>query len=98
MDGYAHRLLASRDDIEEIVVFGSFATDSWAPGSDLDVLIVLRDARDPVRDRIPPLLPGRFPVPMDVFPFTRTELAERSDSPVVKAAEASNWRYSRPSG
>src|SRR5438128_417408 len=73
MDAYAKRLLDTRADVEEIVVFGSFATGTWAPGSDLDVLIVLREAAGSPRDRIPSLLPGRFPVPVDVFPFTRAE-------------------------
>jgi len=95
MDDYATRLLDTRADIEEIVVFGSFATGTWAPGSDLDVLIVLRHAADAVRDRISSLLPGRFPVPVDVFPFTRAELAARADSPIVAAARESPWRYSR---
>jgi predicted nucleotidyltransferase len=96
MDQYAGRLLHERADVEEIVVFGSFATGTWAPGSDLDVLIVLREATQPPRDRIPSLLPGRFPVPVDVFPFTRMELAARADSPVTAAARLSTWRYSRP--
>ena len=97
MDAYAQRLFATRTDVAEIVVFGSFATGTWAPGSDLDVLIVLRDAAERVRDRIPSLLPGRFPVPVDLFPFTRDELTARADSPVAAAARASTWRYSRPS-
>ena len=95
MDDYAMRLLGTRADIEEIVVFGSFATGTWVPGSDLDVLIVLRHAADAVRDRIPSLLPGRFPVPVDLFPFTRAELTARADSPIVTATCQSTWRYSR---
>ena len=35
MDAYAARLLAAHPGIEEIVVFGSFAEGTWAPGSDL---------------------------------------------------------------
>jgi len=95
MDEYARHLLATRADVEEIVVFGSFTTGTWAPGSDLDVLVVLRDAAAPVHERIPSLLPGRFPVPVDLFPFTRRELADRADSPIVAAAAASVWRYGR---
>jgi len=94
-DRYAAQLLASRPDIDEIVVFGSFENGSWAPGSDLDVMIVLSAADGPVRDRIAALLPERFPVPVDLFPFTREELEARADSPLLAAVAASRWRYRR---
>jgi HEPN domain-containing protein/predicted nucleotidyltransferase len=93
MDAYANWLFESFDEIEEIVAFGSFETGNYAPGSDLDVLIVLsRSARSP-RDRIPIFMPVEFPVPIDLFPFTRGELLERAASPVIEAARASLWRY-----
>ena len=38
MDRYAAQLLA-RPDVQEVVVFGSFERGTYAPGSDLDVLI-----------------------------------------------------------
>ncbi len=94
-DHYASGLLEARPDVEEIVVFGSFENGSWAPGSDLDLLVVLTTADRPVRDRIADLLPERFPVPVDLFPFTREELQERADSPIVAAAARSRWRYRR---
>ena len=94
-DAYAARLLALRPDIEEIVVFGSFENGTWAPGSDLDILIVLTRAHGSVRDRIPDLLPDRFSVPVDLFPYTREELQERADSPLMPAVAASRWRYRR---
>ena len=93
MDGWAEALLASRPEIEEIVVFGSFAEGTWAPGSDLDVLIRLHSADRSVRERISELMPARFPVPVDLFPFTTQELAERAGSPIVAAAQRSRWRY-----
>ena len=94
-DDYAASVFSARPDVEEIVVFGSFANGTYAPGSDLDLLIVLTRASGPVRDRIPDLLPRTFPVPVDLFPYTREELRERADSPIVEAANASQWRYRR---
>jgi predicted nucleotidyltransferase len=94
-DAYAAEMLASRPDVEEIIVFGSFADNTYAPGSDLDVLVVLTTAHEPVRNRIPDLLPRTFPVPVDLFPYTRDELRARADSPVVRAANTSCWRYRR---
>jgi predicted nucleotidyltransferase len=95
MDEYAADVLAKRADVEEIVVFGSFANGTWGPGSDLDVLVILARADRPVRDRIPDLLPGPFPVAVDLFPLTRQELEDVSDSPPVAALRESRWRYGR---
>ncbi len=62
MDACGALLLAAHPEVEEIVVFGSFADGAWAPGSDLDVFIVMSHSVTSVRDRIPDLLPGPFPV------------------------------------
>ncbi len=96
MDDYARWLFGSFAEVEEIVVFGSFETGNYSPGSDLDVLIILSESACPVRDRIPIYLPDEFPVPVDLFPFTRAELADRAPSPVLQAAGVSRWRYLRP--
>lgn len=96
MDQYAAVLLAKNPAVEEIIVFGSFANNSYAPGSDLDVFIVLSEANGPVRDRIPTFLPSKgFPVPIDVFPFSRAEMTAQSDSPLLRAVNESSWRYTR---
>ena len=95
VDDYATRLLTQRDDVEEIVVFGSFTKGTHAPGSDIDLLVVLKWSDQSVRDRIPGLLPGAFPVGIDLFPYTRTEL-ERLISPgLLREMRASRWRYRR---
>lgn len=94
MDEYAAALLA-RPEVEEVVVFGSFERGTHAPGSDLDVMIVLRHSSLPVHDRVDTYRPVRFPLPLDLFPFTREELEQRRGSPIVRAAHASDWRYDR---
>jgi predicted nucleotidyltransferase len=96
MDQYATELLATNPAVQEIVVFGSFAEDTYAPGSDLDVFIVLSAAQKRPRDRIPDFLRTGFPVPIDVFPFTGAEMAELEPSPLLAAVRKSNWRYKRP--
>ena len=95
MDAYAARLLAAHPEIEEIIVFGSFANGTWAPGSDLDVFVVLSHSAQSVRDRIPDLLPGPFPVGVDLFPYTREEVATRTPSLLLDAVTQSRWRYAR---
>jgi predicted nucleotidyltransferase len=95
MDEYAGRLLATRPDVETIVVFGSFSTGTYVPGSDLDVFVILTASDKPVRDRIPELLPGAFPVGVDLFPFTRAEMEQLEGSLLVSAVRASTWHYNR---
>jgi len=55
----------------------------------------LSEAHEPVRERIPRFLPDKFPVPLDVFPFTRDEMRARLGSPLLSAVEKSNWRHVR---
>ena len=96
MDEYARKLLDTRSEVEEVIVFGSFENDTYAPGSDLDVFIVLGEADDSPRDRIARFLPDKsLDVPVDVFAFTRAEMEERRDSPLLGAVRKSNWRYRR---
>ena len=63
--------------------------------SDLDVFIVLSHSPKPVRDRIPELLPGAFPVGVDLFPYTREEVTARVPSLLLGAVTRSRWRYTR---
>src|ERR1700674_104656 len=93
MDDLAEKLFSKHGDIEEIVVFGSFETGDFIPGSDLDVLLALRESDKPVRDRVGDFLPQSFPVPLDLFPFTRAEMCELAPSPVLDAVSRSTWRY-----
>lgn len=67
--------LAARPEVEAVVLFGSFATGRALPGSDLDLLIVLREDVRPFLDRLPDYMPDEFPVPVDVFPYTVAEIA-----------------------
>lgn len=96
MDQWANQIFAAHPEVEELIVFGSFQTGKYAPGSDLDLFIVLSDSPKPVRERVPDFLPGGLPVPADVFPFTRAEIAERRPSALLDAVEKSDWRYARP--
>jgi predicted nucleotidyltransferase len=96
MDEYTRELLDTHPEVEEVIVFGSFENDTYAPGSDLDVFIVLGEADDSPRDRIPRFLPQKsLCVPVDVFPFTRAEMEERRGSPLLAAVKKSHWRYRR---
>jgi predicted nucleotidyltransferase len=71
---WAARVKRARDDVEQIGLFGSYATDTYGPRSDADLLIVLRTSERVFRDRIAEFLPGDLCVPCDVFPYTVEEI------------------------
>jgi predicted nucleotidyltransferase len=82
---YVHVLAARHAELEEVVLFGSLASGTPVPGSDVDLLLILGSADRPFRERIPLFLPGRFPVGVDVFPYTRSEIERmrREGNPLV---------------
>lgn len=98
VDDYAARLLSSHPEVEEVVVFGSFAKGNYSPGSDIDIFILLTRSDKSVRDRIPDFLPGAFPVSVDLFPYTKEEIASLEPSPILAEIRESRWRYRRPGG
>ena len=70
----AERVGSADPNILKIVLFGSLAEGRAVPGSDADILIILR--HDPRRfmDRLPEWV-GRLSIdfPVDVFPYTEAE-------------------------
>jgi predicted nucleotidyltransferase len=78
--------LKRRPDVEKVGLFGSYATGTYGPHSDADLLIVLRTSAEAFRDRIPGFLPSHLSVPCDVFPYTRGEIEnlQRDGSPWIQ--------------
>jgi predicted nucleotidyltransferase len=75
-----------RPEVLAIVLFGSFVRGDFGVGSDVDVLIILKDSPLPFLERIPVYQPDRFPVDVDVFPYTWDEI--QLGQPVAKEALA----------
>ncbi len=78
----AERLLAEEPKVVEVHLFGSLARGDAHPGSDADLLIVVRDAAGPFRERIPAIARHFTGVGVgcDVLVYTeeeRTRLAGR---------------------
>lgn len=77
-------------DSESIVLFGSRARGAARTGSDIDLLIVSKEAREteaalePLRDQ----LRRRFGLELDAKVLTPVQLRSRAGAPYVKAARA----------
>jgi hypothetical protein len=85
---YVDALAARHPELEEVVLFGSLVSGTPVPGSDVDLLLILASSDRPFRERIPLFLPGKFPVGMDVFPYTRTEIERmrQEGNPLIAGA------------
>lgn len=70
----APRLADEHPEIEKISVFGSFARDDAAPGSDVDLLLVLKESDLPFPERAGRYRPRHFPIALDVFAYTADEM------------------------
>jgi predicted nucleotidyltransferase len=72
----ASRIIIKDNNIRKIILFGSIANDTYTGTSDADLLIILKDSKLRMIDRIPDLLQHfvKAPVPVDVFPYTENEI------------------------
>ena len=74
LKAYAKKLKRTSTEVEKIGLFGSYATDTFGPASDVDLLIILRESSKRFLDRIPDYLPENLSVSCDCFPYTSEEI------------------------
>jgi predicted nucleotidyltransferase len=87
---YARRLRQTRPEVRRVIWFGSWVSGLPAPGSDVDLCLILSSADKPPRDRTSDYLPFGFPVGVDLFAYTQAEFESlRQSSPGWNAAIAS---------
>ena len=67
-------LQAQHLEIERAVLFGSLQRGDAVPGSDADVLLVLRTTDLPFSERAAVYRPEKVGIPVDLFVYTRSEL------------------------
>jgi predicted nucleotidyltransferase len=65
--------VATRPEVQAVGYFGSYARDAWGVGSDVDLVIVLGDAREPFHRRGLEYDTLDLPVPADLFVYTAQE-------------------------
>lgn len=71
-------------EVEAVVLFGSLAKGEFSVGSDVDLLLILRESSLTFPDRIPAYLPDHAPVDVEVFPYTVEEI--RRGQPLAQEA------------
>ena len=69
-----NNLVKTHPEIERVLLFGSLSRGQAVPGSDADVLLVLRDSSLPFEKRCTHYFPEQAGIGVDVFAYTRAEL------------------------
>lgn len=78
------KTLRQREEVLAVVCFGSWARGEAGVGSDVDVLVVLRESDQPFLEGIDQYRPETFPVDLDLFPYTLAEI--RQGQPLARTA------------
>jgi predicted nucleotidyltransferase len=73
----ARRIAMGQADVFRIILFGSFARDDYGTRSDLDLLVILKQCKKPVNERLADVLRHAGDYPADIFPLTEAELTSR---------------------
>jgi predicted nucleotidyltransferase len=77
--------------------FGSYARDDWGVGSDLDLVVVLRESHVPFERRALAFDLGSLPVPADLLVYTVEEWDRMSESGGLPKTIASELVWMHPS-
>ena len=70
---YSKRLRVEHPELLRIIWFGSWVTGLPAPGSDVDLCLIVSSCDKPARDRISDYLPLGFPTGVDLLVYTQDE-------------------------
>jgi predicted nucleotidyltransferase len=80
LNDWAERAVDARPDLLRVGYFGSYARGDWGVGSDLDVIIVVRESSTPLIRRAAEWDLTRLPVPADVLVYTESEWRSLAES------------------
>ena len=70
---WAARLAQERADVRRVGYFGSYARGNWGVGSDLDLLVIVRDSARPFVERAHQWDVSTLPVPAELLVYTEAE-------------------------
>jgi predicted nucleotidyltransferase len=71
---WADDLVASDSNVLGVLLFGSIARDDHVPGSDADLIVIVRDSHTPPAERPSRYDVPRMGLPVDVTVYTVAEL------------------------
>lgn len=93
---WAHLLQERRKDVLAIAIVGSYARGDWGVGSDLDLLIILRESDQPFWDRQLEFDFSDLILPAEALIFSRSEWEQLEKEPnrfFRETIEHAKWVY-----
>jgi len=78
---WAEDLCRADESVAAVGYFGSYARGDWGVGSDVDLVVIVRDSALPFERRAARFDATRLPVPADVLVYTAAEWARLSTRP-----------------
>lgn len=70
---WAEKAVKQKRNIIRIGYFGSYAQGNWGVGSDLDIIVIVKDSDLPFEKRTSEWDTNELPVPVDLIIYTQTE-------------------------
>ncbi len=85
----AKQVLAEKENVLEISLFGSLVRGNYSPRSDADIYILLKKESKTFMDRIPEFLDyfSNVGLPVEVFPYTTEEIEKFRDNPFIQTIQ-----------
>jgi len=96
---WAAALVQRRGDLQGVAYIGSYARGDWGVGSDLDLIVVLKQSQAPFWQRASDLDLAGFPVPTEALVYTVNEwqtLAEEHGRFFRTIEQEGVWVYRAP--
>jgi uncharacterized protein len=93
---WAQALVSRQPDILKIAVIGSYARHDWGVGSDLDLILVIKESSEPFERRSLAFDASELPVPVDLMVYTEEEwrkLSEVGGRFYETVVREGNWIY-----
>lgn len=84
---WARELAAREPAVLRVGYFGSYARGDWGVGSDLDLVVLLAESREPAHRRGVRWERASLPVPVDLLIYTREEWDRLAGSPFRETVE-----------
>ena len=96
---WVDKVVKTRKDVLSIGYFGSYARGDWGVGSDLDLIIIVKDSQHSFMRRASEWDTTELPVPADVLVYTEEEWQSlaRQGQFSKRIMQEIVWVYSLPS-
>jgi len=88
LQSWANGLVATGTDVLGVLLYGSLARDDYVPGSDGDLIIIVKESQDEPAERAGRYRPLHIGLPVDLTVYTEAELSRflKESLPFLKRA------------